>query len=53
MDNLKFLVAGNSVLKIRKILKKAEKMTLDWEMRNAVTWNISKTKTILFLKARK
>lgn len=51
MDNLGFLVAGTSILEIKKLLEKARKITLDWGTRNAVTYDISKTEAILFSKA--
>ncbi len=53
MDDLGFLAAGNSVIEIRKILEKAEKITLDWGRRNAITYNIGETEAVLFSKARK
>ncbi len=51
VDNLAFLAAGQSVLQIKKILKKAGEITLNLGMRNAVTYNISKTEAILFFQA--
>lgn len=53
MDDLRFLAAGNSVIEIKKILEKARKITINWGTRNTVIYNISKTKTMLFFKARK
>ena len=53
MDDLGFLSAGNSIIEIKKILEKAGKITLNWGMRNAVIYDISKTKAMLFSKARK
>ncbi len=53
MDNLRFFAAGNSVIEIKKILEEARKITLDWGKHNAVTYNIIKTKAMLFSKARK
>lgn len=50
-DDLRFLTAGSSVIEIKKVLEKAEKITLDWGTYNAVIYNISKTETILFFKA--
>ena len=53
MDDLGFLTAGNSVMEIKKIQEKAGKITIDWRAYNAITYNISKTKAMLFSKARK
>ncbi len=53
VDDLGFLTAGNSVIEIKKTLEKAGKITLEWETRNAVTYDISKTEAILFSRARK
>ena len=52
-DDLGFLVAGNSAIKIQKLLEKARKFTLDKEIRNAVIYDINRTKTMLFFKAKK
>ena len=52
MDDLGFLVAGNTMLDIKRSLEKARKITLDWGKHNAVTYDIAKTKAILFSKAR-
>lgn len=46
MDDLRFLLTSNSIIKILKILKKAGKITLDWKISNTVIYNISKTKAI-------
>ena len=53
MNDLRFLSAGNSIIEIKKILKKAGKITFDWKMRNAVTYDISKIEAMLFSKPRK
>ena len=53
MNDLGFLVASNSVIKIKKILEKAGKFTLNWGFRNVVTYDIGKTEAILFSKTRK
>lgn len=50
MDDLRFLAAINSIIKIKTVLKKAGKIILKWGMRNAVT---CKTKAILFSKTMK
>ncbi len=52
MDDLEFLVAGHSVLEIKKSLEKAEKTALNWAAGHSITYYISKTKAILFSKAR-
>ena len=53
MDDLGYLAAGHSVIEIKKILEKAGKITLNWGTHNAVTYDISKTKAMLFSKTRK
>lgn len=52
MDNIRFLIANNLVIKIRKIREKAKKMTINWEIYNIVICNIGKIKTVLFFKAK-
>lgn len=46
------LAADQCVLKIKKILEKAGKITLNCRMRNAVIYKINKTEAILFSKAQ-
>lgn len=47
MDDLVFfLLASNFVIKIKKLLEKARKITLDWRKRNAITYNINKIEVI-------
>ena len=52
MDDLSFLTAGYSVPEIKKALEEAGSIALGWGTNNAVTYDISKTKAILFSKAR-
>lgn len=40
-------------MKIKKILEKTGKVTLDWGIHNVVIYDINKTKAMLFFKARK
>lgn len=51
MDDLGFLVVGKSMLEIKIVLEKVEKITLDWLMSIAITYDISKMEAILFSKA--
>lgn len=53
MDNLGFLALSNSMIDIKKILKKVEKITFDWGVHNAMTYDINKIEAMLFSKARK
>lgn len=53
MDDLGLLTAGDSIIEIKKTLEEARKITLNWEIRNAVTYNISKSEATLFSQARK
>lgn len=46
------LITGHSIIKIIKIIKKIGKITFKWKMHNAVTYNISKNKAILFFKVK-
>lgn len=39
-------------MRIKKILEKARKITINWGISNAITYDISETKAILFSKAR-
>lgn len=39
-------------MKLRKTLKKARKINLNWEITNSVMYDINKTEAILFSKAR-
>ena len=51
IDDLGFLVEGYFVFKIKKLLKITRKIALNWTANYTVTYNNSKTKAILFLKA--
>lgn len=51
MDDLRFLVERHSVLEVKKILEKAGRIALNRVAGHAVTYDISKTEAILFLKA--
>ena len=51
MDDLGFLVAGQSVLEIKKLLEKVGKIALNWAACHAVTYDINKTEVIPFSKA--
>lgn len=53
IDNLGFLVAGNSVIKIKKILDKVGKIIFNLGMYNAIIYNINNIKALLFFKSRK
>lgn len=52
MNDLKFLIIRQSILKIRKSLEKIRKIVLDWVTDHAVTYDINNTEAILFSKAR-
>lgn len=52
MDDLKFLVKGQLVLEIKKLLEKAGKIALNWAINHIITYDISKTEAMLFLKAQ-
>lgn len=52
IDNLGFLIANRSISKIAKTLEKIGQIVLEWGANNIVTYKISKTKVILFSRAR-
>lgn len=52
MDDLSFLRVAYSILKIKKASKKVENIILSWETNNIVTYDICKTKTVFFSKAK-
>ena len=51
INNLGFLTADQSVSKIAKILEKVGWIAIEWGANNAVIYNTSKTKAVLFSKA--
>lgn len=51
LNNFGFFIVSKFMLKIEKLLEKIRKITLDWGTCNAITYNISKIKAILFFKA--
>lgn len=50
IDKLEFISLDSSIKKVRKAYKKVAKIIIEWEIRNTITYNISKIKTVLFLK---
>lgn len=52
MDDLRFLIVGYLVSHIAKILEDAGKIALKWGSSNAISYDISKTEAILFLKSK-
>ena len=50
IDDLGFIVLGSSVKEVGKALEKMAETLIEWWVRNAVTYNTSKTKAVLFLK---
>ena len=51
LNNFGFFVVDKFMLKIEKLLEKIRKITFDWGIRNAIIYDISKIKAILFFKA--
>ena len=51
IDDLGFSIADQSISKIAKTLEKVRQIAIEWGANNAVTYNISKTKAVLFSKA--
>ncbi len=52
MNDLKFVMADKSKLKIKKSLEKAAKITLELGRRNKIIYYISKTEVPLFVKLK-
>ena len=50
IDDLGFLIADRSINKIAKTLEKVRRIALKWGANNAVIYNTSKTKAVLFSK---
>lgn len=53
MDDMAFLAVDNSIIDIKKILENARKITLEWGLRNVVTYDPDKTKVMPFSKVGK
>lgn len=51
VDDLGFIASGSSVKEIVETLEKDAKSVLQWGMRNAVTYDTSKTEAVLFSKS--
>lgn len=52
VDNFGFLMAAYNIGEVRKTLKKAGKITLDWRANNSIIYDINKTEVIFFSKAQ-
>ena len=52
VDDLSFIASKTSVKEIAKALKKVSNLIVEFEERNAVTYNTAKTKLILFSHIR-
>lgn len=50
INNLDFLISGQSIKIVGKLLKKASKITMKCETNNLVTYAMRKTKIVLFFK---
>lgn len=50
VNELEFITLSNSIKELIKILKNVTKVILEWENLNVVTYNISKSKVVVFLK---
>lgn len=51
VDDLGFLMSGNSISIMGKLLEKTDKIALEWGPNNLVTYDRSKTKAVLISKA--
>lgn len=50
-DDLELLVTGNSIQEVATSLEKIEEIVFRWRLSNTVTYDIAKTKAILFFRA--
>ena len=53
IDDLGSIASGSSVKEVGKALEKVAKTVIEWGIRNAVTYDTSKTEAVLFSKARR
>ena len=53
IDDLGFIASGSSVKEVGKALEKVAKTVIEWGVRNAVTYDTSKTEAVLFSRARR
>ncbi len=53
IDGLGFIASGSSVKEVGKALEKVAKTVIEWGIRNAITYDTSKTEAVLFSKARR
>lgn len=51
VDDLGFIASGSEVKEVVKTLEKVAKKLIEWERQNTVTYNMSKTKVVLFSKS--
>lgn len=51
VDNLGFITLGSFVKEIVKTFEKVAQVVLEWEILNSVTYNMAKTKPVLFSKS--
>lgn len=52
VDDVGFIASGNLVKELAKTLGQVAKVVLKWGQSNAVTYDIAKTKAVLFSKSR-
>ncbi len=52
VDDLGFIASGTSVQEITKTLEKVGNLIVEWERKNAVTYDTAKTELVLFSRAR-
>lgn len=50
IDNISFKALSVFIKKIAKVLEKVNKIILQWGKKNAIIYNINKTKFVLFSK---
>lgn len=53
VHDLGFITTDQSISKIAKTIGKTRHIALEWGANNAVTYDMSKTEAVLFLKARR
>ena len=51
IDDLGFIASGSSIKEVVKTLENVAEVVLEWGGQNAVTYDVSKTEAVLFLKS--
>ena len=52
VNDLRFIVEEESATKIVTTLKTVSKTVIQWDLKNAISYNVNKTETVLFIKTK-